>query len=273
MDGLFFTGSSSAGKAIHQANGGRPEKVLALEMGGNNPLIVHDVDDLNAAVYWTIQSAFITSGQRCVCARRLIVPEGAANDEYVNKLLAKLPAIRCGHYRDEPQPFMGPLISAAAAEAVLREQAQLIEKGAIPLHESQLGAESAAIVTPGLVDSTSAKDVPDEEIFGPVLQLIRVKDLDAAIEEANRTVYGLSAGIFCRKPEDHQRFFQHIRAGIVNWNRPTTGASSAAPFGGIGQSGNHNPSAYFAADYCAYPVASIESETLKMPANLTPGIG
>ncbi len=272
VDGVFFTGSSSVGKAIHRAHGGHPEKVLALEMGGNNPLIVHDFDDLDAAVYWTIQSAFITSGQRCVCARRLIVTQGASNDEYIDRLVSKLPEIRCGHYRDDPEPFMGPLISAAAAEDVLRAQSQLIERGAKPLVTSQRIDKSPAVLTPGFVDSTSASNIPDDEIFGPVLQLLRVKDLDAAIVEANRTIYGLAAAIFCRSPADHQRFFELSRAGIVNWNKPTTGASSAAPFGGIGQSGNHNPSAYFAADYCAYPVASIETETLKMPESLTPGL-
>ena len=102
-----FTGSSSVGKAIHRAHGGHPEKVLALEMGGNNPLIVHDIDHVDAAVYWTIQSAFITSGQRCVCARRLIVTEGGANDEFLDKLLAKLPTIRCGYYRMIPNRSWG----------------------------------------------------------------------------------------------------------------------------------------------------------------------
>jgi len=99
-------------------------------------------------------------------------------------------------------------------------------------------------------------DRPDIELFGPLLQCIRVADLDAAIAEANATRYGLSASLIGGKPEDYERFWNEIRAGIINWNRPTSGASSAAPFGGIGLSGNHRPAAFYAADYCAYPVAS-----------------
>jgi succinylglutamic semialdehyde dehydrogenase len=119
---------------------------------------------------------------------------------------------------------------------------------------------------------TGVTDIPDEEIFGPLLQVIRVKDLDAAIIEANKTVYGLAAGIFCTERSDFDRFLHEGRAGIVNWNKATTGATSSAPFGGIGQSGNHNPSAYFAADYCSYPVASMESESLKLPEQRSPGL-
>ncbi len=182
LDGLFFTGSSAAGKAIHRNYAGQPEKILALEMGGNNPLIVHDMDDLDAAVYWTIQSAYITSGQRCVCARRLIVTESPRNKQYLAKLLQRLPKICLGHYRDQPEPFMGPLISAAAAERVLSEQSELVSKGGCILKASEQSDRSAALLSPGLVDVTSVTGIRDEEIFGPLLQLIRVADLDEAIE-------------------------------------------------------------------------------------------
>jgi succinylglutamic semialdehyde dehydrogenase len=272
LDGIFFTGSSSAGKAIHQSYGGRPEKILALEMGGNNPLIVHDIDDLDAAVYWTIQSSFITAGQRCVCARRLILTESANNQQYLEKLLEHMPRIQIGHYKDQPEPFMGPVVSTAAADRILSEQSELISKGGTALRAVERSDRSAALLSPGIMDVTSVNGIRDEEIFGPLLQLIRVADLNAAIDEANRTVYGLAAAIFCRRQADFDEFFRRSRAGIVNWNKPTTGASSAAPFGGIGQSGNHNPSAYFAADYCSYPIASVESDALKMPSSPTPGL-
>ena len=271
VDGLFFTGSSAAGKAIHRGCGGRPEKILALEMGGNNPLIVHDVADLKAAVYWTIQSAYVTSGQRCTCARRLIVTDKGENDGFLEQLIAAIPNIRGGHYSDEPEPFLGPVVSAAAAEHVLAEQSQLQQAGAELLVPATRSDRSPALLTPGLLDVTAARDVPDEEIFGPLLQLKRVRDLDAAVQEANRTAYGLAAAVFCNRA-DYEKFYQRIRAGIVNWNKPTTGASSSAPFGGIGQSGNHNPSAYFAADYCSYPVATMECETLTLPASPSPGL-
>ena len=273
IDGIFFTGSSAAGKAIHKSYGGRPEKILALEMGGNNPLIVHDFEDVDAAVYWTIQAAFITAGQRCVCARRLILTESALQTDFLDRLVAAIPNIKCGHYKDDPQPFIGPVISAAAAKKIFAEQKELIAKGSKLLVESKPSDDSPAIVTPGIIDVTSVDNVSDEEIFGPLLQLYRVADLNAAIESANNTNYGLAAGIFCKSESDYEEFFRRSRAGIVNWNKPTTGASSAAPFGGVGQSGNHNPSAYFAADYCSYPVASMETEKLSLPESQSPGLG
>ena len=112
----------------------------------------------------------------------------------------------------------------------------------------------------------------DEEIFGPLLQVIRVADFDAAIAEANNTQFGLSAGLFSDSEEQFNYFYDRIRAGIVNWNKQLTGASSAAPFGGIGASGNHRASAYYAADYCSYPVAGIEADQLALPQTLSPGL-
>ena len=119
---------------------------------------------------------------------------------------------------------------------------------------------------------TLLKNRPDEELFGPILQVVRVADFDAAIREANNTRFGLSAGLISDRRENYERFYRRIRAGVVNFNRPLTGASSQLPFGGVGQSGNHRPSAYLAADYCSYPVASLESDRAVMPAQLTPGI-
>ena len=116
---------------------------------------------------------------------------------------------------------------------------------------------------------TEASERPDIELFGPILQVVRANDFDAALAEANRTRYGLSASLVSQDPALYDRFWATIRAGIVNWNRPTNGASSGAPFGGIGWSGNHRPSAYYAADYCAYPVVSAEAEQ----ARVSIGIG
>ena len=105
-----------------------------------------------------------------------------------------------------------------------------------------------------------------------MLQIIRVKNFDAALAEANNTSYGLAAGLLSDSKTFYDRFFKQIRAGIVNWNKPTTGASSALPFGGVGMSGNHRPSAYYAVDYTSYPIASLEDSKLKMPEKLSPGI-
>ena len=157
---------------------------------------------------------------------------------------------------------MGPVISARVAEALERAFDRLVDGEGEAIRNLSLREEGGAFVTPGIVDVTRADAVPDEEHFGPLLKIQRVKDFDAAIQEANNTRFGLSAGLLSDDPSKWESFLARSRAGVVNWNRQTTGASGAAPFGGVGSSGNHRPSAFYAADYCAYPVASMEGEKL-----------
>lgn len=272
IDGVMFTGSAQTGRMLHQQFGGQPQKILALEMGGNNPLIVTNSADQKAAVYHTILSAYISAGQRCTCARRLYVPGDAQGDAFVEKLVKAVHQIKVGCYGDEDQPFMGPVISEPVADELMAVQDRLTAMGGIPLVAMSKLKPGTALLSPGLMDVSAVNDLPDEEYFGPFLQLIRYDDFDNAIRMANNTRYGLAAGLFCDDRSTYQVFHSRIRAGIINWNCPLTGASSAAPFGGIGISGNHRPSAYYAADYCAYPVASMESESLSMPNQLSPGI-
>lgn len=272
IDGLFFTGSSRTGNLLHSQFAGRPEKILALEMGGNNPLIVEQVADLDAAVYTIIQSAFISAGQRCTCARRLLVPQGAWGDALLTRLVNVAASIKVGAFDATPAPFMGSVISLAAAEHLIKAQERMIDKGAKPLLEMTQPLQGSALLTPGIIDVTAVDKRPDEEFFGPLLQVIRYSDFAAAIAEANATQFGLAAGLLSDSKARYEQFWLESRAGIVNWNKQLTGAASSAPFGGIGASGNHRASAYYAADYCAYPVASLESETLSLPATLTPGV-
>ena len=271
INGVFFTGSVEAGKVIHKFYAGKPEKILVLEMGGNNPLIFNDVQDITAAVYLTIQSAFVTSGQRCTCARRLIVVDGSSTDKFIAQLVDATKKIQVGAYTNRPEPFIGPVISQRAGQGLLAAQDELRKKGGKSL-VAMSAVNNKAMLKPGIMDTTKVKNRPDKEIFGPFLQLIRVKNFDEAVKEANNTVYGLAAGLLCNDECLYKKFLARSRSGVVSWNRPTTGASSQAPFGGVGQSGNYNPSAYFAADYCAYPVASIETNQLKLPEKLLPGI-
>jgi succinylglutamic semialdehyde dehydrogenase len=272
IDGLFFTGSSGTGNLLHKQFAGRPDKILALEMGGNNPLVVEQVADLDAAVYTIIQSAFISAGQRCTCARRLLVPQGEWGDGLLARLVAVASNIQVGAFDATPAPFMGSVISLGAAEHLLTAQQQLLAKGATALLTMTQPQATAALLTPGIIDVTAVSNRPDEEFFGPLLQVIRYSDFDAAIAEANATQFGLAAGLLSDSAERYQQFWLQSRAGIVNWNKQLTGAASSAPFGGVGASGNHRASAYYAADYCAYPVASLESATLSLPATLTPGV-
>ncbi|MFV8570632.1 succinylglutamate-semialdehyde dehydrogenase [Marinobacter sp. SBS5] len=272
IDGLFFTGSSATGEILHKQFAGNPGKILALEMGGNNPLIVDEPADVQAAVYETIQSAYITSGQRCTCARRLLVPEGAWGDGFLDALTKAVEAIQVGGAFDDPAPFMGSVISEAAAEGVLAAQEQLLKRGALALVQGRKLQAGTGLLSPALIDVTPVADIEDEEVFGPLLQVIRYGDFDEAIQRANDTRFGLSAGLFSDSEERFEYFYQRIRAGIVNWNKQLTGASSAAPFGGVGASGNHRASAWYAADYCSYPVAGMETESLSMPETLSPGL-
>lgn len=272
IDGLFFTGSSATGALLHRQFGGRPEKILALEMGGNNPLVVAECADLDAAVHHAIQSAFLSAGQRCTCARRLIVPQGEYGERFIARYVEVAGRITAGAWDAEPQPFMGAVISLDAARALRAAEAQLVELGGRRLLEMRQPDAHSALLTPGIVDVTGVDGIPDEEYFGPLSQIYRYTDFDDAIAHANRTGYGLSAALLADDRGLWERFVTEVRAGIINWNRPTNGASSGAPFGGIGRSGNHRPSAYYAADYCAYPVASVEAERVAMPASLSPGL-
>jgi succinylglutamic semialdehyde dehydrogenase len=273
IDGLFFTGSSRTGKLLHEQFAGHPGKILALEMGGNNPLIVKGVNDIDAAVHDIIQSAFITSGQRCTCARKLFLANDSQGDAILKRLVEVTRAIKIGYYDAEQQPFMGAMISANAASQMVTAQSQLIAQGASSLVELTQKDHTTGFVTPGIIDVTRIIDnMADEEHFGPLLKVVRYDDFDKAITLANNTSFGLSAGLLADDKTDYDYFLSHIRAGIVNWNRPITGASGTAPFGGVGDSGNHRASAYYAADYCAYPVASVELEKATMPTSLSPGL-
>jgi succinylglutamic semialdehyde dehydrogenase len=272
IDALFFTGSCNTGQYLSEYFGKHPEKMLALELGGNNPLIVWDAKNLDAAAYLIVQSAFLSSGQRCTCARRLILPNSVEGDRLLDSLISMTRTIRVGKYSDTPEPFMGPVIHSAMAEWIIEQQDRLQQSGGKSLVCSELLKKGTGLISPGIIDVTAVKNRSDEEIFGPFLQVIRVSSFEKAIDEANRTRFGLSAGIMTDDESLYRRFFDKSRAGIINWNTPLTGASSSAPFGGIGLSGNHRPSAYYAADYCSYPVASMEIEELKLPEKLAPGI-
>ena len=262
IDGLLFTGSAGAGAALARQFAETPQKILALELGGNNPIVAWDVGDLQAAAAIIVQSAFLSAGQRCTAARRLIVEDGKYQ-ELVDEIVKLMDRIIVDHPHADPQPFMGPVIDLITADILQDRFLGLMMKGGKPIRRLDRPFEERPYLTPALIDMTDAKNRLDEELFGPVLQLIRVKDFDEAIDEANRTRFGLAASLLSKDPELYDRFWANIRSGVINWNRPTNGAPSNAPFGGVGMSGNHRPSAFYAADYCAYPVTSVEAETVR----------
>jgi succinylglutamic semialdehyde dehydrogenase len=273
VDGLFFTGSARTGQWLAERFARTPDKILALELGGNNPLVVWHAHDVRAAALIVAQSAYLTAGQRCTCARRLIVAEGSEGEALIDQLRNTIGRLRIGPFTATPEPFAGPVISVRAAEEILRAQCTLVNDGARVLTETVHLKKDTGLLSPGLIDVTSMSRPPeDEEIFGPLLQVTRAADFDQALAAAKATRYGLAAGLISDDRDLYTRFHEEVRAGIINWNQPLTGASGAAPFGGVGASGNHRPSGLFAADYCAYPVASMEVPELKPPASLPPGL-
>ncbi len=259
VDGVLFTGSAHAGVAINRKLAARPDKILALEMGGNNPIVMWDTPKVTDAATLIIQSAFTSAGQRCTAGRRLII-KASMYDAVISEVKRMADRIIVGAPFDEPAPFMGPVIDNSSADGLTESFVYLLSHGGKAIKHMMRPRDDLPFLSPSIIDVTNVKDRPDVELFGPLLQVVQVNDLDEAIAEANNTRFGLAASLIGGTPQDYNRFWANIRAGVINWNRPTNGASSAAPFGGVGLSGNHRPSAYYAADYCAYPVASNEME-------------
>ena len=194
IDGLLFTGSARAGMSLHRQFAETPHKILALELGGNNPIVVWGAKDLPAAAAIVVQSAFLSAGQRCTAARRLIVEDGQ-HEPLIAEVVKLIDRIIVDHPHADPQPFMGPVIDDMAAEILQDQWVGLMMKGGKPIRRLERPHEDRPYLTPALIDVTDAKDRPDAELFGPVLQLIRVKDFDAAIAEANNTRFGLAASL------------------------------------------------------------------------------
>jgi len=259
VDGVLFTGSATTGIAINRTLASRPDKIVALEMGGNNPMVVWDTPCIADAAVLIIQSAFTSAGQRCSAASRLIVRD-TIYDEVIAETKKLADRLVVGKPFDDPQPFMGPVIDNATADGLTESFLYFLSNGGRVIKHLVRLDDSLPFLSPAIIDVTNVKDRPDIELFGPLLQVVKVSSFEEAVAEANNTRFGLSAALVGGSPQHYKQFWANIRAGIVNWNRPTNGASSKAPFGGVGLSGNHRPSAYYAADYCAYPVVSNEME-------------
>ena len=262
IDGLLFTGSSATGTHFHRHFGGRPEVILALEMGGNNPLIALD-GDADAAADIAFVSAYISAGQRCSCARRLILPTGSWGDAVLERIAARIATVSVGDLSGNA--FMGPVINARQAQAALAFEAELVGRGARSRVAFERPEPDGAFLRPALVDVTGVEGIADEELFAPLLQVYRVDGLNAQIARANATRYGLAAGVVTEDDAAWEHARARLRAGVVNRNLPTTGASGAMPFGGPGLSGNSRPGAFYASDYSAWPKASRIADTVASP--------
>lgn len=256
VDGVLFTGSWPVGRAILNATLDQPGKMVALELGGSNPAVVMPSAHLRQAVIECVRAAFATTGQRCTCTRRVIVHEAIA-DRFIPAFCRTASTLLVGPGDSKNPVFMGPLASARGVDDVLDFQAELARAGASVLVESTRLDRDGYFLTPGVVQVEQFSRENDRECFGPLVQLAIVSSLEEAIEQANATAYGLAASIFTAQESEFETFFAHSRAGCINWNTGTAGASSKLPFGGLGHSGNHRPAAAFSSDYCAVPIASM----------------
>jgi succinylglutamic semialdehyde dehydrogenase len=255
IDGVFFTGSRKVGGLLHRALAGFPERLLALEMGGNNPLLLGSCANHNAALDLTLESAFITAGQRCTCARRLIVRDGASADAFLEELAHRAGRIRLGSPTEQPEPFLGPVIDAPAARRALEFQEKMLRAGAVALRPLEQQHAPLPFLRPGILIAPRGLDLPDEEVFAPLLMVQKARDFSHALALANATRFGLAAGLLSDSLEEFEMFSDEIQAGVVNWNCPTTGASGRLPFGGLKASGNHRPAGWTMRASCHAPVA------------------
>ncbi|WP_028239180.1 aldehyde dehydrogenase family protein [Stutzerimonas azotifigens] len=232
VDAVSFTGSVAVGRGIAQACVARGAKVQ-LEMGGKNPQIVLDDADLNVAVEICTQSAFYSTGQRCTASSRLIVTEGIY-ERFVEAMVERIGKIRVGPALEQGVD-VGPVVSEAQLEQDLRYIALGKEEGA----RLACGGERVACGTEGyflaptlFVDSHANMRISREEIFGPVANIVRVKDYDEALAMANDTEFGLSAGLCTTSLKYANHFKRHAQAGMVMINLPTAGVDYHVPFGG-----------------------------------------
>jgi alpha-ketoglutaric semialdehyde dehydrogenase len=236
--GISFTGSTAVGIRIAEKVAARMAK-LQLELGGKNPAIVLECEDLDIAAQEIVAAAFLCSGQRCTALSRVIVGESQA-DQLRDRLSIQIAKIRVGNGLD-PQTTMGPLVGREQMTTVagyvrkgLEDHATLVVGGR-PLAENP--ETEGYFYAPTLFDHVSPKSaLAQEEIFGPVLPLIRVNGLEEAFEVANSTRYGLAASLFTGNPHLVNEFIQRVESGMVHVNHGTA-SQAHVPFGGVKDSG------------------------------------
>jgi succinylglutamic semialdehyde dehydrogenase len=260
------------GRALREATAAHPEKLLALEMGGKNAVVVLADADLDLAVAEIALSMCATTGQRCSSTSRIFA-ERAVVEPLAEKLARVLRGVAIGPPL-APGVFMGPLVSRAAAEKLARYRKLAAEAGG----ERLVGVDPPLpppYVGPGLVrfvDTSQDHPYHRDEIFAPEAGLYPTDDLDAAIAAVNDCDYGLAAGVFTRDRAKYAHCIGRVETGVLNWNRGTIGASGRLPFGGRKKSGNDRPAAVTAALYCTVPQSRIEHAGGFDPAALPPGL-
>lgn len=255
IDGLVFTGSYDTGRLIRKATFDQPHKKISLELGGRNPAVVLDDADLDQAVREIALGALLTAGQRCTATSRVIATPGIL-PALEARLSAIFAAVEPGDPL-EPDTFMGPLATAAQRDRFFELLQRAQDEGAIPLVESRR-VDGGAFVTPSLYRVKGDEPYLREELFGPHVDLEAATDDADALRRAANNPYGLSASLFTARENLIDDFYDTVRAGVININRSTNGASGLLPFGGTGMSGNWAPAGSCAPRLSTYPVALMQ---------------
>jgi aldehyde dehydrogenase (NAD+) len=238
VSGVSFTGSTKIGKIIAQEASRRLLK-LQLELGGKNPQIVLEDADIDLAVGGVVAGGLGSTGQRCTATSRALVVE-KVYDEFLSRLVARARAMKVGA-GTEPGVEMGPLVDLRAMSGVSRwceagrSEGAKVCAGGGRFEDGQLAR--GHFFAPTVVEAEPGMEITQEEIFGPVVAVIRVRDLEQAIQIANSVRYGLTSTVFTRDVGKVFRFAERAEAGIIHVNRPGIGGYSHAPFGGIKESG------------------------------------
>lgn len=240
VDLISFTGSTVVGKKISETAAGTLKRV-SLELGGKNAQLVMDDADLDLALEGVLWGAFGTTGQRCTATSRLILQE-KIYDRFMSMLVARTQKLRLGDGL-LPGVDVGPCVNEAQQKTVagyieigLAEGAKLVTGGHIPSGAELSGGWFHEPTIFGEVRPTYR--IAQEEIFGPVLSVLRVRSLEEGIDVLNGTIYGLSSSIYTRDVNAAFRAIRDIKAGITYINAPTIGAEAHLPFGGVKQTGN-----------------------------------
>lgn len=263
IDGVLFTGSFGVGHMILESTLHQPWKIVVLEMGGKNGALVCDDAHVESAVYAIAFGACVTTGQRCSSTSRLIVDRKIA-PPLLEGLVHVLGKLQIGHAFDQ-DVFMGPLCSGLAR----KQHADLIALARKERAECLLSGGPCDGPRPGHYTRPSMHQVTRlrrssryqmEEHFVPDLSVLVVESFEEGLAALNATEYGLAGAVFTASRERFEHATRESRLGCLNWNAPTVGASSRLPFGGLGRSGNDRPAGIASAQYCTWPMASLEVE-------------
>ncbi len=277
IDAVLFTGSYAAGRAIVAANADRPERLIALELGGKNAALVDADADVERAARQIAFAAFATAGQRCT-ATSICFVHRSVEAALTERLVAAARTLRVGHVLD-PGVFMGPVIDAAAKDRVARATALARSGGyeaLVATGDADVEGRRGHYLRPSIHrarDASVAVDgYTDDELFGPDVALHVVDDLDEGVARTNASRYGLAASVFTSRSARFDALASTLDVGVVHWNRSSAGATGRLPFGGLRRSGNHRPGGLSMGASCMAPQARYLAPPADAPLPSWPGL-